>query len=200
MGLVFLDMTMSLDGFVTGPNVGPAFPLGEGGLRLHDWMFGDDARPVTDTDRQIAAQLFDGVGAYVMGRRMFDGGIIHWGDDGAFGKPVFVVTHRPQADVVKGPTRFTFVTDGLESALRQARVVAGDADVGLPGGADIDQQALSAGLVDELRIHIAPVLLGDGTRLFDTLAAPVELERTSLVPTPYATHLRFRVVGRAQIS
>ena len=113
---------MSLDGIVAGPNISPEHPLGEGGMRLHDWLFGDKTGAPTELDRQIAQEFFASTGAFVMGRRTFDLGEEPWGDEGAFGVPSFVVTRRPRARLVKGPTTFTFVTDGIVSALGQAKL------------------------------------------------------------------------------
>jgi dihydrofolate reductase len=192
MGIVFIEITMSLDGFVAAENVSMSDPLGEGGLRLHDWLFTGAADGV---DRQVAAEFFASTGAFVIGRLTFDLGEEPWGDDGAFGVPCFVVTHRPRAALVKGPTTFTFVTDGIESALVQAKAAAGEKDVCIMGGAAIAQQFIKAGLVDELRIHIAPVLLGAGTRLFDHIGTePIKLEKTRLIESPLAIHLKFRVL------
>jgi dihydrofolate reductase len=192
MGIVFVEITMSLDGFVAAQNVGPSSPLGEGGMRLHDWLF---QSPEDSVDRQVAAEYFATTGAFVIGRLTFDLGEEPWGDDGTFGVPCFVVTHRPRPALVKGPTTFTFVTDGMESALVQAKAAAGEKDVCIMGGAAIDQQFIKAGFVDELRIHIAPVLLGAGTRLFDHIGTePIKLEQTRLIESPLATHLRYRVV------
>jgi len=140
----------------------------------------------------------------VMGRKMFSGGAGPWdrdpnangwwGDEPPFHHPVFVLTHHPREPLELKGTTFTFVTDGIESAWNQAREAAGDKDVTIGGGADVAQQFLEEGLVDEARIHIAPVLLGDGTPLFDPRTAKVRLEKTSVVDTPLATHVRFRVV------
>ena len=190
MALVICDMSVSLDGFVTGPNDSRDNPFGDGAGMLHDWMFS----AATDEDRAILARMLDGVGAVVMGRRSFDknegdGG---WGDGGPVGDaPCFVVTHqRPTGSY---PSVFTFVTDGVVSALEQAKRVAGDKVVGLHG-ATVMQQALPLGLVDEIRVHVVPVLIGSGTSLFDRLDASITLERTAVQVTPAATHLSFRVV------
>ena len=190
MALVICDMSISLDGYVTGPNDGRQNPLGDGGAVLHDWI-GDAA---TDKDRAMLQEMIDGCGAVVMGRKSFDqtegeGG---WGDGGPVGDiPCFVVTHnKPTASY---PPVFTFVTDGVASAIEQAKQVAGEKVVGLHG-ATVMQQALPLGLVDEIRVHVVPVLLGGGTPLFSTLASAIRLERTSVQVTPAATHLGFRVV------
>jgi dihydrofolate reductase len=190
MALVISDMSMSLDGYVTGPNDSRENPFGDGAGMLHDWMF--DA--ATDDDRAILQAMLDGAGAVVMGRTSFDknegdGG---WGDAGPVGDvPCFVVTHdKPTASY---PPVFTFITDGVASAIEQAKDPAGDKVVGLHG-ATILQQALPLGLVDEIRVHIIPVLLGGGTLLFSTLDSAINLERIDARVTPAATHIGFRVV------
>lgn len=185
-GQVYLHLSMSLDGFATGPNVGPAEPMGEEGERLHDWM---------SDDTEMAAEFLADTGAFIIGRHMFDLGIEHWGEDGAFGKPCFVVTHREREQLRRGPTTFTFVADGIESALTQARMVAGEKNICVAGGPTLAQQYLAAGLIDGVRIQLIPVLLGAGTRLFDNIgASPIALEHTRQIATPAATHLRYRVV------
>ncbi len=189
MTLVICDMSASLDGYVTGPNDSRENPFGDGAGMLHDWI--SDA--ATDEDRAILLQMLDGTGAVVMGRTSFDknegdGG---WGDGGPVGDvPCFVVTHRRPA--APHPPVFTFVTDGVPSAIQQAKRAAGDKAVTLHG-ATVMQQALPLGLVDEIRVHVIPVLLGAGTPLFGPLDSAVSLERTRVVVTPAATHLTFRV-------
>lgn len=190
MALVICDMSMSLDGYVTGPNDSRANPFGDGAGGLHDWLF----TAATDDDRALLREMVDGCGAVVMGRTSFEKneGAGGWGDGGPVGDvPCFVVTHhrpsRSYSDV------FTFVTDGVRSAIEQARRAAGEKVVGLHG-ATIMQQALPLGLVDEIRVHVVPVLLGGGTPLFGSLGSAVTLERTQVVATPAATHLGFRVV------
>ena len=219
MSKVFCDLSMSLDGYVAGPNQTLEEPLGRGGEQLHEWAFrlksfreqhgmeGGESGP----DDEVVQEWLAGSGAVVMGRRMFSGGAGPWGDDPnaggwwgddpPFRVPVFVLTHHPRETVIKeGGTSFTFVTDGIEAALEQARAGAGEEDVLIGGGASVVQQALKAGLLDELQIHLAPVLLGDGVRLFDRLeGVPVELEATRVIESPAVTHLNYRVVkgGRA---
>jgi dihydrofolate reductase len=130
-----------------------------------------------------------------MGRRMFDLGEGPWGDEPPFHVPVFVLTNRPRETVDKqGGTTFTFVTDGIESALEQASAVAGDKDVSIAGGANVVQQYLRAALVDEIQVHVAPLLLGDGTRLLDGIGRQLELETTRVIDSPGVTHLKYRVV------
>ena len=210
-----LDISMSLDGFVAGPSQTLEQPLGEGGEGLHEWVFrlaswrephglsGGDAEAV---DNEVGAEGLRATGAVVMGRRMFSGGEGPWaddtnadgwwGDDPPFHVPVFVLTHHARETVIKeGGTSFTFVTDGVEAALEQARAAAGDRDVSLAGGANVAQEYLRAGLLDELRLHLAPVFLGGGVRLFDGLGPePTELEIMRVVESDAVTHLIYRVV------
>jgi dihydrofolate reductase len=180
---------MSLDGYVTGPGDSRENPFGRGAEGLHDWIF---KNPIPE-EQALLQEMVDGCGAVIMGRRSFDknegdGG---WGDGGPVGDiPVFVVTHH--APTKEYPPVYTFVTDGVVSAIEQAKAVAGDKTVGLHG-ATVMQQALPLGLVDELVVHIVPILLGGGTRLFDLLDEAIELERTDAILSPAATHLRFRV-------
>jgi dihydrofolate reductase len=214
MGKLFCDISMSLDGFVAGPNVTLEEPLGEGGNRLHEWVVGLAtwrARHGLEggeesIDGEVVEEAQQATGAFVMGRKMFSGGAGPWeddpnadgwwGDDPPFRVPVFVLTHHSREPVTKaGGTSFTFVTDGIESALEQAQGAAGDKDVYVAGGASIVQQYLRAGLLDELQIHVAPVLLGGGTRLLDDLGPdPAKLEATRVIESPNVTHLRYRVV------
>jgi dihydrofolate reductase len=200
---VTVDISISLDGFVAGPNPSLEDPLGEGGERLHEWVVA--TRPwreshglsggETGIDADVVAESLGKVGATVMGRRMFSGGAGPWADDPPFHHSVFVLTHHERDPVAKqGGTTFTFVTEGIVLALEQARAAAGDKDVGVAGGANAIQQCLNAGLIDELQIHVAPVLLGGGVRLFDDVhAAPLGLEYTSVIESPSVTHLRLRV-------
>ena len=195
MGKVVLHMSMSLDGFIAGPNVDVERPMGDGGERLHEWLStGGEGDP---RDAEVASEMFatETTGAVVMGRRTFDVGEGPWGDDGTFGLPCFVLTHTPAETLVKGATTFTFVTDGIDSALAQAKAAAGDKHINLMG-ANTAQQFLSAGQLDEIQINLIPTLLGDGVRLFDRLAPnQIELERTRVIESSGATHLRFRVLN-----
>lgn len=198
MGRVVVDVSPSVDGYVAGRDVSVAEPFGDAGMRLYRWMGLDGTTP-TVTDQAAAERRFATAGAVVLGRRMFDVGIGPWGEDGAFGMPCFVVTHRAGEQVVRGPTTFTFVTDGVDRAVSLARASAGDEDVVIVGGADVVQQCLGAGLVDEIRLHVVPVLLGDGTRLFGgTLEHSLELERIDEVQSSAATHVAFEVASRTQ--
>ena len=190
MSATVLDMSMSLDGYVTGPNDSRENPFGDGAEMLHDWL----SRAATDEDRAILQAALDSVGAIVMGRTSFeknegDGG---WGDAGPVGDtPCFVVTHNQPTTTY--PPVFTFVTDGVASAIEQAKEAAGDKIVSL-FGATVMQQALPLGLVDEIRVHITPLLLGAGTPLFGTLDSAINLERIEARITPAAAHLAFRVI------
>jgi len=192
MGKVVINMSMSLDGFITEPNEGGGNPLGDDPGRLHDWMF--DAK--TETDAAILDEIYASTGAVLIGKRMFDVGFKPWGDPPPFGMPVFVVTHEVRDPLpMQGGTTYTFVSDGIESGLAQARAAAGDKNVGIWGGANIVRQYLKAELLDEMQIHLIPVLLGNGVRPFEDLGPErIELRRISSIETPSATHFRFEVV------
>ena len=214
MARLTFDITMSLDGFIAGPNPTLEQPLGEGGERLHEWMYGlaSFREPhgmeggETNADSEVLEESVSATGAVLMGRRMFSGGAGPWeddpnaegwwGDDPPFHMPVFVLTHHPRESVTKqGGTTFTFVTEGSEAALEQARAAAEDKNVAVAGGASVAQQYLRTGLLDELQIHVAPLLLGDGVRLFDQLGTePAQLEVTRVIESPAVTHLKYRVV------
>jgi dihydrofolate reductase len=208
-------ISISLDGFVAGPNQSQENPLGEGGEGLHDWVVrlavwreahGMEGGAVTESTRVLEESL-ENVGAAVMGRNMFGppgGGAWGdeqwtgwWGNNPPYHYPVFVLTHHSRDPVeMEGGTTFHFVTDGIESALEQAREAAGGKDVGLWGGGDIVGQYLTAGLLDELELSVAPVLLGDGARIFGNAAdAGVRLEQVRAVEAPGVTHLKYRVVA-----
>lgn len=190
MGKVGFDMSMSLDGFVRASNATPEQPLGEGGEKLHEWVFGGDERA-----RELLERSISEAGSVIVGRRTYDDSIRFWGADGPTGErglPVFVVTHEAPAESPEGGV-YTFVTDGIESAVRQAKEAAGDKDVGV-SGAQVGQQLIKAGLVDEIGVHIVPVLFGSGIRMFENLGDEhIELEVPEVVETSAATHLRFRV-------
>jgi dihydrofolate reductase len=203
MGKVVTELSMSLDGFVAGPNDSPERPLGDGGEQLFQWYSsGDTAFPLPGTDMvfkisrasaELLREEWEALGAMVAGRRMFD--IANaWGGHPPGGGPCFVVTHTAPQEWLKEGSPFTFVTDGVESAVRQAKKAAGDKNVAA-SSASIAQQCIKAGLLDEIHINLAPVLLGTGVRLFDHLgAAPINLERTRVIEATDVTHLRFRVV------
>ena len=203
MGKIATGLSMSLDGFIAGPNDGPGAPLGEGGERLFAWYSGGDTEyrlPGTEMVFRVSPQsavllreAHGRMGSFVTGRKTFDltNG---WGGSPPLGVPTFVVTHAvPQEWVYEG-SPFTFVTDGVESAVERARAVAGDGDVAV-GAASIAQQCIRAGLLDEIHVDLVSVLLGDGVRLLEHLGTGlIELERTRVVEAPGVTHLTFRVV------
>jgi dihydrofolate reductase len=164
MPQTYANLSMSLDGYIAGPNVRVGNGMGDDGDRLHDWMFAGKSGEEIEA---FFASQFTNVGAVIMGRTMFDVGVEPWGDEPVFHVPVFVVTHRPAASIEKaGGTTYHFVTDGLAAAFGRAREVAGDRDILLDGGADIVRQAFEAGVVDELRLHVVPIVFGAGTPLF----------------------------------
>jgi dihydrofolate reductase len=198
---VVIDMSMSLVGFVAGPDDGRADPLGRhGGPHIFDWYFsgqeeyGDPLfRPEAGANRDEVERVFAESGAFIFGRRTYEIADGWGGRHPVNGVPVFVLTHDPPADYPHGPSNLTFVTDGIESAIDQARAVAGGKDVKL-GGTSPGKQALAAGLCDEILIHLAPYLLGGGVRLFDRLPDGIQLEKLSVSDGPFATHLRYRVI------
>src|SRR5438132_7008855 len=199
MPKVIAGITMSLDGYVTGPNDRVGAGLGDGGERLHHWVFGgpwtyDSPRgSAAGVDQNYLDEVFAAGGAWIVGRTMHDV-VDGWGDDPGFGVPVFVVTHRSRETVVKGDTTFEFVTGGIADALARARAAAAGKNVIVMGGADLLRQYLAAGLVDEFTLTIAPVLLGAGKRLFDGMSrTDITFERTAVIQSRFATHLRFRV-------
>jgi dihydrofolate reductase len=192
MSRVLLEMTISLDGFAAGPDVGPDEPMGRGGEELHDWMF--SGRSGAEAE-QYQIDHFRQIGAVIVGRRMADLGIGPWGDEPVYHAPVFVVTHRPAETIErKGGTSYTFVTDGIEAAMARARAAAGSQDIMIAGGPDIARQYLNAGLVDEVRLHLAPMILGRGTSLFDGVNRDVRLIPREAQAEPLATHLVYEVV------
>jgi dihydrofolate reductase len=211
MSKLRLQISMSLDGFVAGPNQSVENPLGVGGERLHEWVVplaafrkthGGEGGEVNESS-VIVEKMFQNVGATVMGRKMFGGhpGAWNaanpwtgwWGKNPPFHHPVFVVTHHPREPLeLEGGTTFTFVTTGIESALEQARRAAGAKDVHLGGGANVAQQFLAAGLVDQMLISVVPTLLGSGERLFDRVGDDLHgLSLTHTIAAPNVTHLRF---------
>jgi dihydrofolate reductase len=214
MAKLRFEISISVDGFVAGPNQSKEHPLGEGGEQLHEWVIKLAAWREThgrkggevNASTEVVEESLDNVGATVMGRNMFGGGPGPWGedpwdgwwgDDPPFHTPVFVLTHHEREPLAKqGGTTFTFVTDGIESALAQAKEGAGGKDVALAGGASAAQQYLAAGSIDEMQLNVVPILLGDGTRLFEGIPdAGVKLEPVRVVETPDVTHLKYRVAN-----
>lgn len=186
---VIADLSISLDGFYTGPDPNPGSPLGDGGDVLHGWFAHDvaDRRQLTADD--ILRQEFQRTGALVMGMDSYRHAEAAWGPHPPFEMPVFVLTHHWRADDVREGSTFHFSTDGFESTVEQARRAAGDEDVGLHGGGAI-RQGLRTGLLEELQLHLVPVLLGRGRRLFTDLSGRFDIER--VVEGPGVTHLRYR--------
>jgi dihydrofolate reductase len=200
MSIVTANLAVSLDGFAAGPGQSRDHPFGTGADALTGWMFETD-QPGREADRDLLATLHAGTGAHVMGRNMFGPGrgawdetwTGWWGAEPPYHAPVFVLTHHERAPLeMQGGTTFTFVTDGIESALEQARAAAGGRDVEIAGGAATVRQYLAAGLLDELVLHLVPVVLGAGERLFDGVSG-ISLEPTEVIASPAVTHLRYRV-------
>ena len=193
MSTVVFDISMSLDGFVTASGRRPEEPMGDGGLKLVEWAFGEDER-----NREFFERSISELGAVIAGRETYDTSLPWWGADGPTGgarRPVFVVTHEAPAESPEGGV-YTFVTDGIESALERAKAAADGKTVTVMGGASIGQQYIRAGLVDELSIHLVPVLFGGGTRMFEHLGSEhIQLETVEVIETPAATHMRFRIAG-----
>jgi dihydrofolate reductase len=207
---VTCHIAISLDGYVAGPNQSMDDPIGEGGMRLHQWVFktdswrgqhgegGGERNPNSD----VVEEVVENVGAYIMGRNMFGPGRGEWdpewrgwwGEDPPYHTPVFVLTHHPHEPLeMQGGTTFHFVTDGIEAALEQARAAAADRDVSIAGGASTVRQYLAAGALDELYLHIVPVVLGGGERLLENVGDPT-LEPVKVVASPDVTHVKYRVV------
>jgi dihydrofolate reductase len=210
MSKVTCHISVSLDGYVAGPNQRVDEPLGDGGERLHEWAIATDSWRAKhgrsggerNADAEVIEEVNSNVGAIIMGRKMFGGGPGPWdeswrgwwGEEPPFHAPVFVLTHHPREPVgMQGGTTYHFVTDGIESALEKARAAAGDRDVTIAGGAQAVQQYLAAGLLDELFLHIVPVILGGGERLLENVGDP-KLEPVKVVESPAVTHVKYRVV------
>ena len=211
MSKVRVHISTSLDGYVAGPNQSHENPLGEGGEQLHDWVVRLKAwrahAGMEGGEVNVSSALFDeeiaNVGAEIMGRGKFgppsrgpwgdDPWRGWWGEDPPFHKPVFVLTHHEREPLALSDTTFTFVTDGIQSALERAREAAGDRDVFIGGGADVINQYLAAGLVDELELHVVPMLLGGGARLFEGVGPDLRLEELRAVEAPGVAHLKYRV-------
>jgi len=210
MSSVTCQISISLDGFVAGPNQSFENPIGEGGMRLHQWVFGTESwrrqQGLDGGERNADSDVIDdhvaGIGAYIMGRKMFGGGdgpwdetwTGWWGEDPPFHTPVFVLTHHSREPLpMQGGTIFNFVTDGIESALEQARSAAGDKVVSIAGGASAVRQYLAAGLLDELYLHIVPVILGAGERLLEDVGDP-NMQPVSVTASPTVTHVKYRIL------
>ena len=210
MSSVTCQISISLDGYVAGPNQSLENPIGEGGMRLHEWLF-ETARwreqqglePGARTaDSEVVEEVFQNVGAYIMGRKMFGGGDGQWnmkwtgwwGDEPPYHTPVFVLTHQAREPLaMRGGTTFNFVTEGIDSALEQARSAAGEKNVVIAGGASAVQQYLAAGKLDELYLHVVPVILGAGERLLENVGDPT-MQPVKVIASPGVTHIKYRVV------
>ena len=206
-----VHISVSADGYVAGPNQSKENPLGEEGERLHDWVValrawraphGLEGGEVNASDA-VVEEARANIGAEIMGRGKFGGGpgpwseepwLGWWGDDPPFHMPVFVLTHHAREPLTLSNTTFTFVTDGIDAALEQARAAAGGKDVLIGGGADVVNQYLAVGHVDELELHVVPLVLGAGARLFDGIGPGLPLEQVRVVEAPGVTHLKYRVV------
>jgi len=212
MSKVRVHISVSLDGYVAGPNQSMENPLGEGGERLHDWVVSLKAwrEPSgmeggeENASSPVVREEYANVGAEIMGRGKFgppsrgpwgdEPWQGWWGEDPPFHKPVFVLTHHEREPLTLSDTTFTFVTDGIQSALERAREAAGDKDVFIGGGAEVINRYLGARLVDELELHVVPILLGGGARLFEGVGPEVKLELVRVVEAPGVTHLKYSVV------
>ena len=192
MTKVVFVISMSVDGFITAANRRPEEPMGDGGLRLVEWAMSDDQH-----SRRVLEEGIAEAGAVIAGRETYDTSLAWWGPDGPTGparRPVFVVTHQAPTQAPEGGV-YSFVTGGIHSALEQAGAAAGERTIAVMGGASIGQQFIAAGLVDELQIHLVPVLFGGGTRMFEHLGDDhIQLEPLQVVETPAAIHMRFRIL------
>jgi dihydrofolate reductase len=212
MGKLTFDISVSLDGYVAGPDPTVEEPLGEGGMGLHEWFFGLDAWRRShgekggerSVDSEVIEETMSRPGAILMGRKMYSGGSGPWeddpmangwwGDDPPFGVPVFVLTHHPRDPLeMRGGANFNYITEGPEGALERAREVAGERDVGIGGGASVIQQYLTAGEVEEFQLHVVPLMLGAGTRLFEGVEPSEGYEIDRVIASPAVTHIRYRV-------
>jgi dihydrofolate reductase len=213
MSNVTCQISISLDGYVAGPNQSPEDPIGQGGMRLHEWAFATDAwqgrhgggEGTRSADSDVIEEVTQGIGAYIMGRNMFGPGrgawdeswTGWWGEDPPYHTPVYVLTNHAREPLqMQGGTTFHFVTGGIESALEQARAVAGERDVSIAGGASTINQYVAAGLLDELYLHIVPVVLGAGERLLQDVGDPT-LEPIAVVDSPTVTHVKYRISRQA---
>jgi dihydrofolate reductase len=209
MSSVTCQISISLDGFVAGPHQSLENPVGDGGLRLHEWVFATaswrEQQGLTGgtqtVDSEVIADVVRNLGAYIMGRKMFGGGAGPWdkawrgwwGDGPPYHVPVFVLTHHPREPLpMEGGTTFNFVTTGIHSALEQARSAAGDKDISIAGGAHTIQQFIAAGLLDGLYLHVVPIVLGAGERLFENVGDPT-LHPVKLIASPAVTHIKYRI-------
>ena len=191
MSKVIVDVSVSLDGFMAGPNVSNEDPMGVRGHRLHQWLFGSRDN---DVDSAVAKRVADGIGAVVLGRRTFDVGFDAWEQQTPYPVPTFVVTHRAKSPLPTASGSFIFITDGPAEAVEQARLAAAHKNVAIMG-AEITRELIRLRMIDELHVHLNPVLLGEGVRLFDHLGSDhIELDIADCSPSTKVTHLVYRVL------
>jgi dihydrofolate reductase len=204
MSKVFFSVGVSLDGFIAGLNRGPKNPLGDHGVELHEWLFGQRAfrerlqlgeGGETGQDNRVVEAILERTGVTIIGKRMFEEGEQNWPEEAPFRTPVFVLTRQARAPWErKGGTTFHFVNDGIESALRQARAAAKNKDVRIGGGANVILQYLNAGLIDDFTLSLAPIFLGDGLRLFDKVDSPkMSFDSVDAIRSPMVTHLTYAI-------
>lgn len=206
MSKVFFDVGISLDGYIAGPNIGPQNPIGDGGLAIHDWMFkqksfrehlGMEGGEDNNRDNDIIDETFNRIGSNIMGYHMFVEGEANWPEEAPFHTPVYVLTHHQREPWARrGGTTFYFTNEPINAVLHKAKKNAGKKDVRISGGADVIQQYLNAGLIDEFIIHIAPMMLGRGVKLFENLnIESFSFEINNVVNSPLVTHLFYNVIN-----
>jgi dihydrofolate reductase len=204
MSKVFFDVGISLDGYIAGPNGGPKNPLGDGGMAIHEWMFkqksfreklGMEGGEVNNKDNEIISETFNRIGSNIMGKHMFEEGEANWPEDAPFHCPVYVLTHQKREPWERpGGTIFSFVNDDIHNILEKAKKDAGSKDVRISGGASVIRQFLNAGLIDEFNLHIAPIILGNGVKLFDKIEkGKFAVEISNVVNLPMVTHIFYKV-------
>jgi dihydrofolate reductase len=206
MAKVFVDLGISLDGYIAGPNGGAKNPLGDNGLKIHEWMFnqksfrdhlGMQGGETNNKDNDIIENIFNRIGANIMGKKMFIEGEANWPENAPFHCPVYILTHQSREPWERpGGTTFYFTNENIESVLSKAKTAAGNKDVRISGGADAVRQYLNAGLVDELTLHVAPILLGKGVQLFEKIDnKKFSLEISEAISSPAVTHLFYNVIN-----
>jgi len=208
MGKVFFDVGITVDGYIAGPNGGPNNPLGDGGLNIHDWMFrqksfrvhlGIEGGEENNNDNDIIEKTFNRIGANIMGLHMFEEGEANWPEEAPFHTPVYVLTHQQREPWQrKGGTTFYFTNEPIRAVLEKAKKDSGEKDVRISGGASVIQQYLNAGLIDEFSIHIAPMLMGNGIRLFKNLQKEkFSFEISNVIQSPAVTHIFYKVINKS---
>jgi dihydrofolate reductase len=209
MGKIVFEISVSLDGFIAGLNDSPDNPIGDGGKQLHEWVYQlsgwREQHGLTGGEKnkndEILQESSANTGAIIMGKRMFNSGVNNWGETPPFHMPVYVLTHEKREKLVKeGGTTFYFVNEGIEYALEQAKEAAGNKDISIEGGANVIQQYLKAGLVDEFQLHVVPVFLGYGIRLFDAIPKQMTVKKIDVIDTREVTHMKYWVRRRGDLS